>query len=320
MQTRSKTCLETQKTIMSKAHEEGGDFRSSECLASAFLTLGIAETEPTDESELLTYKAALESPQARQWKDAMRQEWQALVENHTFDIAAKSSTAQTPIADIPVEETIGCKWIYKRKVNPDRSTRYKARLVIKGYEQKEGIDYDETYAPVSKMATFRLVLALAAQYGWDVDHMDVVTAFLNPKIDRDNIYMEMLLGIDWLVSTASAALTGSATSTRSALILWKALYGLKHTPRLCNEDIDGYLQSIGIRQSAEDPNLYLQPGVLIVLYVNDLLIAHNGIEGRGHQIKQLLQKKYKVCDLGAVKRFLGIEIERNKDGGFIICQ
>jgi len=121
-----------------------------------------------------------------------------------------------PIADIPVEEPIGCKWIYKRKVNPDRSTHYKARLVIKGYEQKEGIDYDETYALVSKMATFQLVLALATQYGWDVDHMDIVTAFLNPKIDCDNIYMEMPLGIDWLISTGSATLTRSADSTGSA--------------------------------------------------------------------------------------------------------
>ena len=311
---------------MRKAHEEGGDLTSSEHLASAFLTLGIAdtsedeaETEPIDgprpdnESEPLTYKAALQSPQARQWKEAMRQEWQALVENHTFDIVAKGSTAQKPIADIPVEEPIGCKWIYKRKVNPDGSTRYKARLVIKGYEQKEGIDYDETYAPVSKMATFRLVLALAAQYGWDVDHMDVVTAFLNPKIDRDNIYMEMPLGIDWLASSGSA-------SSGSALILRKALYGLKQAPRLWYEDIDGYLQSIGFRQSAEDPNLYLQQGVLLVLYVDDLLIAHNGTEGRGHQIKQLLQKKYKMCDLGVAKRFLGIEIERTEDGGYSICQ
>jgi len=188
------------------------------------------------------------------------------------------------------------------------------------------------------MATFRLLLALAAQYGWDVDHMDVVTAFLNLKIDRDNIYMEMPLGIDWLAPTGSAstgsasngsALTGSAstgsTSTGSSLngstlILRKALYGLKQAPRLWYEDIDGYLQSIGFRQSAEDPNLYLQPGILLVLYVDDLLIAHNGIEGRGRQIKELLQKKYKMCDLGAAKRFLGIEIERTKDGGFGICQ
>jgi len=199
---------------MSKAYEEGGDLTSSECLASAFLTLGIAETSEHHEAENepLTYKAALQSPQARQWKEAIRQEWQALVENHTFNIVAQGSTAQMQIANVPVEEPIGCKWIYKRKVNPDRSTCYKARLVIKGYEPKEGIDYDETYAPVSKMAMFRLVLALAAQYGWDVDHIDMVTAFLNPKINRDNIYMEMPLGIDWLASSGNP-------SSGSALIL-----------------------------------------------------------------------------------------------------
>jgi len=203
--TRSKERLEIHKAIMSKAHKEGGDVTSSEHLASAFLLLGITESsedeaeiqpiiEPDtvesatnksldNESEPLTYRAALRSPQARQWKEAMRQEWQALVENHTFDIVKKGNVVQTPITDRTEEEPIGCKWIYKRKINPDRSTRYKARLVIKGYEQREGIDYDETYAPVSKMATFRLILALAAQYGWDVDHIYMVTAFLNPRID-----------------------------------------------------------------------------------------------------------------------------------------
>ena len=301
---------------MSKAHEEGGDLVSSERLASAFMGLGIAEptddteglriAEPTDDTEGLgiaeptddaeiepepsTYKAALRSPQARQWKEAMRQEWQVLVDNHTFDIVAKGNTVHMPTTDSrTVEEPISCKWVYKRKINPDGSTRYKARLVIKGYEQKEGIDYDETYAPVSKMATFRLILALAAQYGWDVNHMDVVTAFLNPKIDRDNIYMEMPLGVDWLVldgnvSNGSASDVGSV-SDGSVLILRKALYGLKQAPRLWYEDIDGYLQSIGFRQSAEDPNLYLQQGVLLVLYMDDLLIAHNGEEGRGQRIK-----------------------------------
>jgi len=95
--TRSKARLETNKAIMSNAHEEGGDFMSLEHLASAFLLLGIAEAsedeaemeqtiECENESEPLTYKAALRSLQARQRKEAMRQEWQALVENHTFDI------------------------------------------------------------------------------------------------------------------------------------------------------------------------------------------------------------------------------------------
>ena len=142
---RSKTHLEMNKTIMSEAHKEGGDLTASEHLVSAFLTLGITETsgeaepgEPTTgemEPEPTTYKAALRRQQASKWKDAMRQEWQVLIDNHTFDIVpqGKENTHRLAIADI-VEEPIGCKWIYKRKINPDGSTLYKARLlVIKGY-------------------------------------------------------------------------------------------------------------------------------------------------------------------------------------------
>jgi len=116
--TRSKAHLETNKAIMSKAHEEGGDVTSSERLGSAFLLLRIGETsedeaeiepiiesttvECENESEPLTYKAALRSPQARQWKEAMRQEWQALVENHTFDIVKKDNAVH--MTDRTVEE------------------------------------------------------------------------------------------------------------------------------------------------------------------------------------------------------------------------
>jgi len=116
---------------MSKAHEEGGDLTSSEYLADVFLLLGIAEAsedeaeiepisesitaeiEPTSESvtvecdnksEPLTYKAALRSPQARQWKEAMRQEWKALVENHTFDVVAKGNAVHTSMTDRTVKE------------------------------------------------------------------------------------------------------------------------------------------------------------------------------------------------------------------------
>jgi hypothetical protein len=320
---------------MSKALEAGGDLSTSESLATAFLMLGITESSAsalmtfgvneaetrvektyTIEHEPATYQAALKSPQADKWKDAMRQEWQSLVENQTFETVEgnhQDSISPNKITDkiMSTEEPIGCKWIYRRKTNPDGTTRYKARLVIKGYEQKEGIDYDETYAPVSKMATFRLLLALAAQHDWNIDHMDVVTAFLNPKIDRNNIHMSLPLGIDWLETTELDTIVYEASGAKS-LILRKALYGLKQAPRLWYEDIDGFLRSIGFKQSAEDPNLYLQPGVLLLLYVDDLLIAYNGIQG--HEIKQLLHTKYKMSDLGPARRFLGIEIEKKKDG------
>jgi hypothetical protein len=212
---------------------------------------------------------------------------------------------------------------WKNRLNASRSTR-----VIKGYEQREGIDYDETYAPVSKMATFRLLLALAAQYGWDIDHMDLVTAFLNLKIDHDDIHVEIPLGMDWLTSSRSTSnrrvSNGCVSNGRlwngSMLILRKALYGLKQALGLWYEEIDRYLQSIGFSQLAEDPNLYILPGVLLVLYVDDLVIAHKGVEGKGHQVKQLIQKKHKIYDLGVAKRFRKNEIENTKDGGFSICQ
>jgi len=170
----------------------------------------------------------------------MQQEWQVLIENRTFDIVEENQMNHSFNGDhnaeskVPslwhrvrsnefMEEPIGCKWIYQRKISPDETTRYKALLVIKGYEQKAGIDYDETYAPVSKLATFRLLLTLAAQHGWNVDHMDVVTAFLNPKIDRDKICRSLPPGIEWLESTTIKA---------ESLVLRKALYGLKQAPRL----------------------------------------------------------------------------------------
>ena len=106
----------------------------------------------------------------------------------------------------------------------------------------------------------------------------------------------------------------------STLLLRKALYGLKQAPRLWFQDINGYLLSIEFRQLAEDPNLYLQPGILLILYVDDLLIAYDGNKGKGQEVKRLLQAKYKMCDLGAAKRFLGIEIERGEDGSISIYQ
>ena len=105
---------------MRKAHEEGGDFTSSERLASAFLSIAItdssndeaeAETINRRENKLTTYLAALRSPQAREWKEALRQEWHALVENHTFDVVqgTKGNAAHESTNDIHMEEPIRCK-------------------------------------------------------------------------------------------------------------------------------------------------------------------------------------------------------------------
>jgi len=137
-------------------------------------------------------------------KKTTLQEWASLLKNGTFE-----KVSFTPI---------GCKWVYKVKRNPDGTSRNKVRLIIKGYEQVEGIDFKETYAPVSKLTTLRFLLDQAAQYDWPVFHMDTIAASPIPKIGKDNIYLAMPPGIEWI---------DKRLNPTSIVRLPKALYGLK---------------------------------------------------------------------------------------------
>jgi hypothetical protein len=147
---------------------------------------------------------------------------------------------------------IGSKSVYKTKHNPDGSTQYKAWLVIKGYEQT---DFGETSAPVGKVTTFRYLISLIGRYGWNMDHLNVVTAFLNPEIDNNDIYMTLPEG--W---------PEGHNAPKIIVRLRKALYGLKQAPRLWHDVINAFLHSLGFTQSLADPNLYLRSdGILILL-------------------------------------------------------
>ena len=139
--------------------------------------------------------------------------------------------------------------------------RSKARLDTKEYERT---DIGETFAPVTKLVNLRMILALAATNGWEIDRMDVVTAFLNPPVNS-NIYMCLPQGIEWLDPSKPASI--------STCKLNKALYGLKEAPRLRYEHIDEFLLSAGFRKSSNDPNIYLSVDseLLLLLYVDDLL-------------------------------------------------
>jgi hypothetical protein len=298
--------------------------------ASALLTRCLLSTKRSTDAhgDPLTLDAALSGPNGRLWKEAIRAEFMSLLENGTFEAFNKdditdnhdpnpllpdtgSIVDQTRPISIPFVSTpIGCKWVFKTKVNPDGSTRYKARLVIKGYQQVEGIDFTETYAPVSKMATFRLLLSKCAKQGWLIDHLDVVTAFLNPKVDRDDIYMELPEGIEWL--------DPRLVNCRGFRLL-KALYGLKQAPRLWFENIRAFLLSLGFTECDEDPNLYTKDGVILLLYVDDILIAYNDKQA-ADDVKALLKNQYKMSDLGRARRFLGMQIDQTGNDGIYLCQ
>jgi hypothetical protein len=126
-----------------------------------------------------SYEEAMSSPYAHKWKAAMKEEIQSLNNNNTWNLMKLPNDAHA----------IGSKWVYKRKYNSDGTVeRYKARVVAKGYAQKEGIDYHETFAPVMKYKSLRIILALANSMDYEIKQLDVVTAFLNAPIKED-VYM-----------------------------------------------------------------------------------------------------------------------------------
>jgi hypothetical protein len=143
------------------------------------------------------------------WKRAIDEESASILLNNTFTTVNSKEAKQLLV------KPVGSRWVFKTKRNPDGSTRYKARLVIKGYEQT---DFGETYAPVGKLTTFRYLISLVGRCGWNIDHRDVVTAFLNPEVDDDDI--NMVLPEGWP--------EGLDTHAPPIIVrLRKALYGLR---------------------------------------------------------------------------------------------
>ena len=134
------------------------------------------------------YEEAIASTDREQWLEAIREECSLIKRNETFSTpvlerTASDSTWSSTWTGFPASTRsstpIGSKWVFKTKRNPDGTIRHKVRLVIKGYMES---DWGETYAPVGKLASFRYLAGLAAGLGLAIDYMDVVTAFLNPRL------------------------------------------------------------------------------------------------------------------------------------------
>ena len=221
---------EESKTPMQKTNswlderEDDPPVRGTQLLSDIYQRCNVAICEPAD------YEEALNNPR---WKKAMEEELYTIERNKTWDL----------VDLLQDRKVIGVKWVFRTKLNADGSiNKHKARLVVKGYAQIFGVDYFDTFAPVSRLDTIRLLFAISTQFGWKVHQMDVKSAFLNGVLEEE-IYVEQPKGF---------VIEGKEDKVYR---LFKALYGLKQAPRAWYSRIDEYLLSLGFDKSLSESML-----------------------------------------------------------------
>ena len=244
-------------------------------------------------NEPQTFEEAVARPDGDQWEQAARVEYDSIIKNKTW-----------ALVDLPPErKAIGCKWVFKIKYNAAGDVdRYKARLVAKGFSQTQGVDFNETFAPVAKFNSIRILLALAAQRDLEAHQMDVKTAFLNGDLEED-IYMHQPEGFI------------EAGQENKVCKLQRSLYGLKQAGRSWYLKIDSCFSDLGLKRTHADNCVYhlRKDGILLIvaLYVDDLLIIANDMAALNN-LKMELSRRFEMKDLGEVQFCLGIQITRNR--------
>ncbi|KRX56900.1 Retrovirus-related Pol polyprotein from transposon TNT 1-94 [Trichinella sp. T9] len=252
---------------------------------------------------------ALSCRESKEWLEAMKREYEALVKNNTWEIVNRPQR----------QKVIACQWVYNTKFNADGSIKQrKARLVAKGFLQRPNIDFHETYAPVARLSSIRTILAISANYGLIAHQLDFVSAYLNGEIEEE-IYMEIPEKLDEVLkcSKVKQNLDGKVCRIR------KALYGLKQSGRQWYRKLDEKLSQYGLKATSGDPCVYFERRgrelTIAAIYVDDVIIASNN-NARLDELKKALAKSFEMKDMGPIHYCLGIEIKQNANGDIEMSQ
>lgn len=245
-----------------------------------------------------TFKEAVSSADKPKWKKAMDAEVKSLEDNDVWDLV--------PLP--PGRKCVGSKWVYKMKTGEDGQVqRYKARLVAQGYTQKFGTDYDETFCPVIRQESLRILMALSVQYGLQLHQMDVTTAFLNGTLEEE-VFMKQPEGYE------------EKGKEQLVCRLKKSIYGLKQSPRCWNIALDTQLKRMGFSQSQSDPCIYYKDAdgekFYMGVYVDDIILAGKS-ESKIKEVKKDISKKFNTKDLGKLSYFLGMKVEQDEKNGSV---
>src|ERR687886_229713 len=232
------------------------------------------------------------------WVNAMQEELNQFERNKVWNLVP-------PPADASI---IGTKWIYRNKLDEHGVVvRNKARLVAQGYSQEEGIDYDETFAPVARLEAIRIFLAFSANQDFKVYQMDVKSAFLNGNLEEE-VYVRQPLGFE------------STKFPNHVYELKKALYGLKQAPRAWYETLSKFLLENNFLRGNVDKTLFIKKQgndtLLVQIYVDDIIFGSCS-QTLCKEFSELMSNHYEMSMMGELTYFLGLQVKQMKNGIFI---
>lgn len=239
-----------------------------------------------------TWQQAMRHPK---WRAAMSSEFNSTTENHTWDLVEIQKFMNI----------VGCRWVFTIKYHPNGEIdRYKARIVAKGYHQQPGVDYTDTFSPVIKSTTIRIVLGLAVNQDWPIRQIDVNTAFLQGRL-KEQVFMSQPPGFS------------DPAKPNHVCQLKKALYGLKQAPRAWYSELKSFLLATGFQNSLADTSLFIfrkaNQFVYVLVYVDDILITGTNPQMVQRVIDELANR-FSIKDMGHISYFLGIEARRTSQG------
>jgi len=255
----------------------------------------------------------------KEWKEAIVEEIECLINNDTWEIVQRSN--KHPI--------IGCRMVLRNKRDAEgQIKRRKARLVARGFAQRPGIDYHDTFAPVARLESLRLLIALAAKHDLKIHQVDVTAAYLHGTIEEE-IYMELpeqleesleeivsRKGNKTAVGIKAKKMLEDLRDGNKTCRLKRALYGLKQAGRQWHKRLKEKLQILGLRPINADPCVFSsgQKGktLFVLVYVDDILIFYQNKKDLNNICEGLLQD-FNIKNLGEARYCLGIEITRRNN-------
>src|SRR5258708_2998246 len=245
------------------------------------------------------HREALSGPESDKWHRTILEELAVIKEAGTWELVDPSPT---------IRNVIGCRFVLQKKRGVDGNvTRFKAHLVAQGFNQWEGIDYAETFAPIVKSASLRVFLAICARHGWKVRQMDIKSAYLNGSISED-IYMRQPKGYEEKGGESKVAK------------LKKGLYGLKQAGWEWYATLHDFLIQLGFCQTHADHSIFVfvwgHAVIIIPVYVDDKLLAGNN-ETLLDSVQASIGSCFKATVLGDASWILGIQVHQDIPTGLI---